>query len=206
MLIRFLLKLTLLLTLIFAALVGLIRAQPYDDSELRAFLTPPDGCPMPCWQGIRPGITTFEEVRAIIENHPWITNIEYVGSVNESPQSAQIFWDWNGSQPVFASTSGGIVAIENNIVDAITLITLIPLGDVWLSFPETGRFQYTRGGANRLGECIHTVLYTHQNIEVTARLSCQRFWGMASTWFNFFTIVEVSSCLDLITAPEVSCK
>ena len=55
---------SVLLGLLFAA-AAVIRAQPYDDSELRAFLTPPEGCPAPCFMGIRPGVTTREEALTI---------------------------------------------------------------------------------------------------------------------------------------------
>lgn len=53
-------------TLLFTLCIALIRVQPYDDSELRAFLTPPEGCPAPCFMGIRPGVTTMEEAVAIL--------------------------------------------------------------------------------------------------------------------------------------------
>jgi hypothetical protein len=43
------LKLTFPLLLVFTAAILLIHLQPYDDSDLRAFLTPPDGCPAPCF-------------------------------------------------------------------------------------------------------------------------------------------------------------
>ncbi len=69
------LKPALLFTLLFAACIGIIRAQPYDDSELRAFLTPPSGCAMPCFMGIRPGVTTADEAIAILEAHEWVSNV-----------------------------------------------------------------------------------------------------------------------------------
>lgn len=73
---RLLLKIALLLTLFFAACIGLIRAQPYDDRELHEFLTPPDGCPAPCWQGIHPGETRLNTAAAIIEAMPGVHPIE----------------------------------------------------------------------------------------------------------------------------------
>jgi hypothetical protein len=72
---RLLFSSAILLTLLFAACIGIIRAQPYDNSDLSAFLTPPEGCPMPCFMGIRPGVTTVEEAIAILEAHEWIDTV-----------------------------------------------------------------------------------------------------------------------------------
>ncbi len=57
----------LLLSGLFLLPVLLIRAQPYDDGGLRAFLTPPEDCPAPCFMGIRPGVTTTEEALEILK-------------------------------------------------------------------------------------------------------------------------------------------
>src|SRR5690606_25048567 len=80
---RLLLRPILLLTLLAALTIVLIRAQPYDDSDLRAFLTPPEGCPAPCFMGIRPGVTTVEEAIAILEGHEWVTNLVVDLDTNE---------------------------------------------------------------------------------------------------------------------------
>ncbi len=73
---RFYAKMMLALLILFFAAAAVIRAQPYDDSELRAFLTPPEGCPAPCFMGIRPGVTTVEEAITILENSAQISKIE----------------------------------------------------------------------------------------------------------------------------------
>ncbi|MBA3869058.1 MAG: hypothetical protein H0X30_07885 [Anaerolineae bacterium] len=57
---RFYLRLTLLPLIIFTAVLLLIHARPYDDHELRELLLP-EGCPAPCFMGIRPGVTTMDE-------------------------------------------------------------------------------------------------------------------------------------------------
>jgi hypothetical protein len=134
---RLLLKLIFFLTLIFALCIGLIRTQSYDDSELRAFLTPPDGCPMPCFMGIRPGVTTREEVIAGLESHPWIGEITY-------PRTDTILWKWNDLVPdvliadatafVGSGFAGFIRLNENNTVAVLSIPTSIRFGEVWLIF------------------------------------------------------------------------
>jgi hypothetical protein len=130
-LIGFLLKLTFLLTLLFAACIGLIRAQPYDDSELRAFLTPPDGCPMPCLMGIRPGVTTADEAVAILDAHEWVSEIDF----NEHQI---LITQWTGLQPDFINTTPATVLISSpdNEIFIIWIPIALPTGYVHLVLGE----------------------------------------------------------------------
>lgn len=73
-----LLKLALLITVLFTMLMLLIHAQPYDDMELRAFLTPPDGCPAPCFMGIQPGLTTLRDTAKHLKSNPNVTEVQVV--------------------------------------------------------------------------------------------------------------------------------
>lgn len=128
---RLTLKLALIPTLIFAALISLIRAQPYDDSELRAFLTPPEGCPAPCFMGIRPGTTTEEQALIILKNHKWVETV--------NNNSIIIRWRWNGLQPkiLFTQREGELIlnndydpdgTFENKYISSMRLTTTIPVG------------------------------------------------------------------------------
>jgi hypothetical protein len=127
-----LLKLALFLTLFFAACIGLIRAQLYDDSELRAFLTPPEGCPIPCFMGIRPGVTTAEEALAILEAHEWVGEITFL-----PPE--RFAWKWNGRQPEMLNRSSGIddghISLNpDNTVYLVVVPTRIRFGDISLFY------------------------------------------------------------------------
>jgi hypothetical protein len=57
---------TFALTLLLSVSIAVIRAHPYDDIAMRAFLVPSLECPMPCFLGIRPGATTVEEAHSIL--------------------------------------------------------------------------------------------------------------------------------------------
>lgn len=128
---RLTLKLALIPTLIFAALISLIRAQPYDDSELREFLTPPQGCPAPCFMGIRPGVTTVDEAVAILERHEWVGQIAFSNYRNMT-------WMWNGKQPSILTNniSGGSIVFNNELVDLVTVSTSFQLGYIALALPS----------------------------------------------------------------------
>jgi hypothetical protein len=92
---RFLAKTALLCTLLVTACIGLIRAQPHNDSELRAFLTPSDDCLMPCFMGVRPGVTTTGEAIAVLEAHPWVEGIQVTGTYIQNLRIVR----WSGRQP-----------------------------------------------------------------------------------------------------------
>jgi len=89
---RVYLCLAILPILLFTAGQMLIHAQSYDDHELRQLLLP-NGCPAPCFMGIRPGVTTVEETLKLLEESGWVDQIEN--------QTLSISWSWNGKQPRF---------------------------------------------------------------------------------------------------------
>jgi hypothetical protein len=123
-----LLKIGLGFTLLFAACIGLIRARPYDDSELRAFLTPPDGCQMPCFMGIRPGVTTREEAFRRLRTDDW-TNGIVVNYVD------RIVFRWSGLQPgIIREDDYGELVIRDEKVNAIYVSLTTPFADTWLAF------------------------------------------------------------------------
>src|SRR3954452_886073 len=87
---RFYLRLVSLPILLFTAVLLLIHAQPYDDHELRQLLLP-DGCPAPCFMGIRPGVTTIEEAGRILEASEWAKDVQ------NGP--FDLIWRWSNRKP-----------------------------------------------------------------------------------------------------------
>ena len=63
------LRLFAALTLLFCAAIVVVRAQPFDDGGLRDQLLSPT-CTVPCFLGIRPGVTTREEAILLLRAHP----------------------------------------------------------------------------------------------------------------------------------------
>ena len=129
----------LLLTLLFSACIGLIRAQPRDDSHLRAFLTPPDGCPMPCFMGIRPGVTRADEALATLAVHEWLR--EPMVSYNRGGEIYLIQWSWGESAPPLLDKSKrGYVFARDGVVRSISMPTTIAFADIWLMLgtPDRG--------------------------------------------------------------------
>src|SRR6185369_14911882 len=79
----------------FTVVLMLIHAQPYDDRELHQILLPED-CPPPCFMGIRPGVTTVDEVIKVLQNNKWVGQIE---NQTQSNLVGSITWAWSDQTP-----------------------------------------------------------------------------------------------------------
>ncbi len=126
---RFYLRLILIATALFAIVLILIHAQPYDDHELRQLLLP-EGCPAPCFMGIRPGVTTVDEAIKILEANEWAEKID-----NEKYErgSGLILWNWNNRKPSWIKENlRGSIFIDNKLVQAITIYSKFSLGETRL--------------------------------------------------------------------------
>lgn len=136
-------RIGLALTALFVALLGALHLQPYDDSGLRALVTPPDDCAAPCFMGIQPGITRAGEAVALLWAHEW------VGEVREftSPRGRRtIYWTWSGQQPDLINPERrGFLIVYQDIVRDVRVHTLAPLHHALLLYgaPDYG---YVFGG------------------------------------------------------------
>jgi hypothetical protein len=123
-----------------AVVLLLIRAQPYDDHELRALLMPTD-CEMPCFMAIRPGITSGNDALMLLNANEWVKQVEVYpvklpAAYGSHPGAV---WTWNGSQPAWIDASQpGVLTIENGLVSNIRLQSTIHLGEVRLALGEPG--------------------------------------------------------------------
>lgn len=151
-----------------AGAVLLIRAQPYDDTALRTLLFPPD-CSLPCFLGIRPGITTAEEAVAILSDHPWVR------AVHRPHQN--ITWEWNGMQPEWIG-SQAIIRLEGETVEEISMFTRLVLGDIWL-LQRPKKTLYTRTFDIRI--YIYTTFYQDDGFQFQGTVQCPlraaNFWS-----------------------------
>lgn len=121
-----LLRMSLLLTLLAALPIFIIRARPYEDSELFALLTPPEGCAMPCFMGVRPGVTSVEEAMQILQSHPW------VAEGIESREFSRIVVVWDSAEPSLIDTgTSGRFSFAGGVIQNINIRTRIRLGDLW---------------------------------------------------------------------------
>jgi hypothetical protein len=177
---RLYLKLTLPSALLFTVIILLIHLQPRDDSDLRAFLTPPDGCPEPCFMGIRPGVTTVDEAEQILKVHPWI---KYVPS-RPRYNGYMIEFIWNGKQPGWIgndSLTG--VGIVNGKVTSISLYLNRPLGEFQLLYGQPNWSMFSTLSSGKAA--AYSDVYWNQSIGATVLRDCP----LSDIWNTPFTVV-----------------
>lgn len=149
--IRLLVRLVLLILPPLLGTLAVIRAQPYDDDNLRALfdsglgtgMSAGDNCaapkPAPCLLGIQPGVTDLTTVETLLEAHPWIGVIRYARGM--AMNSGFLLWTWSGAQPAFID--GGVdgkLWIQNGRVQWLEVATRYRFGDLWLiNSPQNGR-------------------------------------------------------------------
>lgn len=171
------------LTLLFTVMIGMVYALPGEDDTLAAFLAPPEGCPAPCWQGIRPGITTISEAFEILERHAWVDHMIVTESFS-ARGSGFIFWAWSGQEP--APIDGrfrGAMWVSDNVIQSVRIPTTIPFGALWVQFqrPPKGSFRLALDAQAMDHVVIHLAAYPDQKFvawnEVTCPLHLADFWG-----------------------------
>jgi hypothetical protein len=177
------------LTVLFLLPIALIRAQPYNNRELRSILVPSHDCTVLCFMGIQPGVTTAQEAIRILENHEWVADIEGAQSQEfwetlTAPgfTTPLVHWTWNDRPPTWLDRErGGELWLVSGQVRYVGVYTSFLLGDMLLTLgnPDSsnivsyvnanGRFWSYDGwyGRQRLwlatgGLCPIRQLYTRQ--------------------------------------------
>lgn len=179
------LKSSLAITALFVLLIHAIRAQP-QDTEMRRFIQPPAGCPMPCWQGIRPSVTTADEAVAILEAHEWGGQI-ITRHYNADSGDGLISWIWNDHLTELGRFRGVRLRVRDHVVWNITLPPGVPLNDVWYAYgqPDSGNWaimNVVNGSRYRID---HTARYQAASIMIFSRVECPAhltdFWRARTT-------------------------
>jgi hypothetical protein len=131
--IRPLLRLTLPLIVLFIGALTMIHAQPAE-GDVRTFLQPAEGCTMPCWLGIQPGVTTLDQALAILSAHPWLEQVQLI----ERPPYTYIYWEWSAHKPDFMGAPRvflpSVMWAKGGIIQLIFIPTDLPYGEVSLLF------------------------------------------------------------------------
>lgn len=160
---RFYLRLVLIPLVLFSAALLLIHAQPYDDHELRELLLP-DGCPAPCFMGIRPGVTTMDEAGHLLNENQWVDKITFANDT-------YIAWTWNGKQPSWINqTPKASLSGANNTVITLQVSTLIQFGDMQLDMGSNGILEQW---AYQMGRyATYTVSYPDHHLKLNFMVDC----------------------------------
>lgn len=141
--IRFYLRLGLILLSLLTGMLLLIHAQPYDDHELRALLLPED-CPIPCFMGIRPGETTREEAIRLLKASDQIEIKSSNGP--DTNLGAPMSFSWLKNKPrLIAESSQLTIVFQSSDPNRVIQISFrlqreVTLGDFYLAFGMPSRY------------------------------------------------------------------
>lgn len=168
-------KLALLVALFMAIPIALIRLQPYDDSELRAFLNPPEGCSAPCFMGIRPRVTSIDEAVRLLEAHSWAQSVtvDYIYLDATTRYPVQVYWEWSGQQPSLINDAGNrALWLFSRDVVSIDVDTRIAMGELILALgkPDNEHMDYSLDEAGC--SFVYNGWYQPLDLTVMATDSC----------------------------------
>jgi hypothetical protein len=195
-------RLALLLTGVFVMVFGVIRMQPNNNADILALLMPPQGCPAPCFLGVRPGRTTSAEAVAVLEQHEWIAAVE--------PSADFLDLRWSGTQPGFLdSDARNYLHVAWYAIGEIRLATTLSLGDLWVALgqPEAGFAVPTASGS---GFNQH-LIYRQLGVEVGSFVRCsaqrQDLWHVPVEIRLHNRLLDYSdSTLDLVELWRMPCS
>jgi hypothetical protein len=170
-------KLALVLVGLFALPLLLIRAQPYDDSDLHALLNPPPDCPNPCFMGIRPGTTNIWDALDVLHHHEWVARVgqyDFEQSKNlDGTITIELNWEWSGAQPALIDSSRrGSAWILDDIVVSIEVATFLRLGDLRLGMGAPQQEQLYAIQNARGSQYSHYTWYPQGSLQMIASHPC----------------------------------
>jgi hypothetical protein len=181
------LRLMLSLVLLFTATISLLRLPLQDASPARLLLTPPDGCPMPCWQGIRPGLTTADEALSILRQHAWRGRIA-LRYFDAAAGDGIISWLWDDpSLDSLPAYLGVQLRVRKGVVWNVTLPPDIPYSEVWFAFgrPSESRWSITNLLNSPHFRIEREAVYAPEGLTVNSRMRCpaklEDLWQANST-------------------------
>jgi len=199
----------LFILLLLTGLVAAARFLPYPEHPLQRLVTPPRGCPAPCWQGIRPDQTRYQDAIDLLERNPHIVNIDTRQTVYalSSKYIWYIYWTW---QDESGAVVKGSLAVQAGKIRSIRIYKSIPFGLLWalLGEPEQGTFVGTLVYHDRQPMTMplyHVAGYPLSGITVRTDSSCGRFWWQPSM-FTVSVLVVNTDVYDLTSYRRYACK
>ena len=173
-LMRLPLAIAAVLSLSLTLCISIMRAMPYEAQAMQASFIPPADCTLPCWQYIRPGVTTAEELFALLDQNAW------ADTVQADPFS--IRWQWSETRPPLVDPGVPAAAlVVQGEVQNLTLASTAQMGDFFLTM---GRPRWiSTAHSRRQAEIVLT--YPAEGLTLALSLPCpvtrQAFWQAQPT-------------------------
>lgn len=170
-------KLVVLLMGVFMLPMAFIHNRPYDPGLLTSLLTPPPGCPTPCFLGVRPGETTVNAAGALLRADPAMRFEIESDEFNTHSIRQRIEWEYR--QP--NRSLHGSMYVEYSVVRRVTIYD-IPLAEIWLSMgqPDIG-YEMRGSQVSAAGHVIETPVmhvgyYADWDVRVDVQAACASLW------------------------------
>ncbi|HVU09695.1 MAG TPA: hypothetical protein VHD90_00400 [Phototrophicaceae bacterium] len=164
-LLRLLVNAAVLLTTVFALIVGGLRAQPRSD-PLEADLS---HCAMPCWKGITPGSTSGEDALAVLDA---LTGLEpYQASCYQPPSDMCRHYSWLAAN---SKTPAAEMAIQRQAIQTVLFYAPgITLGDALLALDRLGvPFDGVDENDTNAGRIYVRLLFAHTRLLIDVQAPC----------------------------------
>ncbi len=135
-------RLTCALTILFAAFMALIAAQPVDHHAVNDFFR---CATQPCWRGIVPGVTLEDEALPILTSDPTVSELT---NANRYAFDKWYAWMWSDAYPATAPVIGGweggiyfdTKSGRGDVVNRLFLATALRVGDLWTLYSAPDEF------------------------------------------------------------------
>lgn len=161
-------RMALLLSTLWLLPLLLIRAQPYDPSDLRIALSPAVDCPAPCFLGVRPG-TRWDDAAAILAQNAWVA-----GPRNDNAALyASWGWQWNETAPAWINRVGrSLMVLDGVRVNIVVVETTITWGDFLLAFGKPDQYRLVAAHDGLSYDYRHVGWYADRAMLVVANGIC----------------------------------
>ncbi len=205
-----LLRLILLLSAGWLLPIAIIRAQPYDDRDLRTLLTPPD-CPVPCFLGIQPGVSSSADALTILSQRPDVHSVRNELNYSRPELTESIYWEWDNTESNrFEPNTTGEIHIAGDRVRRIGVDSRIALGDLWQTFgpPQTTTLLFSPRLAN--GIVFYEGVYPDERLRLALLIPCppRDFWWhtVIFTWSDALAVNVEPAADDLAHQVQAMCQ
>ncbi len=167
--IRWHIRITLLVLSLFSVVVLLIHAQPDQYTKQQVFVL--KGCSAACFAGIQPGVTSVEDAVTLLQASEWVSQVDN-RTINNV--SGYISWTWNDQKPdwINGNMEGEIWATQKKVVQ-IMVYGSLQLGDtrLLLGLPDQEIIDRT---ADRKREfSLYTAFYGQTGLMIQSWQPCR---------------------------------
>lgn len=183
---RLYLRLTFIPIALFTVVMLLIHTQPYDNHVLRELLLP-EGCPTPCFMGIRPGVTSMDEAIKLLRANDGVAGVKQ-RSINN--KYGFITWTWKNPKPSWTrQNTVGEILLTDKTVHAITISSEVLLGEIRLTLglPDAAFMTVPQDISNQY--FLYAAFYDQYGLIIRSRLPC----GGSTPMLNTIAITVIES-------------